>query len=120
MKKLTSAYGSRPEADCTPDEFLAAMQKIASSGLISTPMRVRLLPDLVDCHGHCETDYNEDAIGVAGHDIAVVVLSTELLAHEVAHAVVAERHSYEEVKAMSSHGSVFCQALTDVTKVLEG
>lgn len=115
---LRAAYGKTVEANCEPDEFLALLGKVGKAGLIEKPIRVRKRDAGDDAHGYCDTNFDADG-NALGHDIVVCCLNDGLLAHELAHALVAETLSYDELKVLNPHGSVFQRALTIIIETFE-
>jgi len=116
---LNTAYGKTVETTMDAEETMAALTKIAEAGLLTKPLRLRCKETGEDTWGHCDTDFDEDGEAL-GHDIIISVLNDGLLAHEIAHALVNETLTYDELKVLNPHGSVFCEALTIVVKTLEG
>lgn len=118
MKKLTAAYGKTVKADCSAEDYFAILNTVGKAGLVTKPIRVRVKDAGKDNHGYCDTSFDENG-EAEGHDIVTCCLSKSLLSHEISHAVCNELLTYDELKELNPHGSVYQRCLTIVTKLLE-
>lgn len=115
-KALRAASGKNVEDNMNAEETLALLQKIADTGLLEKPMRVRKVVDNGDFWGETETDWSEDGKEVNGHDVKLTRLNDGLLLHEAAHAIAAEQLTFEEAQELDPHGILFQEALTTLMK----
>lgn len=118
MTALRSSHGKEVHDNLDAQGTLAFLQRIADTGLISNPVRVRLVPENNEYHGQCETDFDEDG-NALGHDISLTKLNSDLLCHEAAHAIANEQVTYEEASLLNPHGVLFQESLTTLLKALE-
>ena len=116
---LNTACGKDIKQNCDAEDILSLLDKVAKASLLIKPLRVRCRATGENTWGHCDTDFNE-AGEAQGHDIIISVLNDGLLAHELAHALVNEQLSFDELKQIDPHGSVFWRALTIIVETLEG
>jgi len=115
---LRAAYGKTVKSNCDASGLMNLLNKVAKAGLLEKPLRVRVKDAGPDAHGYCDSDFDEDGTA-CGHDIVISCMNDGLLAHELAHALTAETLTYDDLKVLNPHGSVFQRALTIIIETFE-